>query len=57
MLKSERREAKQRKQKHGMRLSGRSVKTVLARQSTGSIGLAAKRKRGRRRTGREEGFS
>lgn len=48
MLKSERREAKQRKQKHGMRVFGRSVKTVLARQATGSIGLAAKRKRGRR---------
>jgi len=43
-LKSERREAKQRRQKHGMRVSGRSVKTLLAGQANGSIGLAAKRK-------------
>ena len=44
-VKSQRREAKRHKAIHGMRVTGRSVKTLLAKQATGSIGLAAKRRR------------
>lgn len=45
-MKSQRREAKRHKARHWMRVSGRSIKTLLAKQATGSIGLAAKRRKG-----------
>jgi hypothetical protein len=53
-MKWQRREAKRHKARHGMRVTGRSVQTLLAKQSTGSIGLAAKRRqRGDRDVGKD----